>query len=228
MKKRNELGITLITLVVTIIVLLILAGVTLVLTIGDNGIITKAEETKKTYIISEIKEKIILEILDKESESYTKGEKLKQEELESIIAKYGELQEDGDTIKLKEVNAEISLKDIYKTQLQVSDNKEHKSPIKLSTGFFIMGSDRSINTTDIDILTLNDLEGYNKCKITLVGNIGTYISAKIYIDGNLVETISDTSEHEIALNNNSKMVINLYSYNGLICGSAGIENLEIE
>lgn len=47
MKKINAQGITLITLVITIIVLLILAGVTLVLTIGDNGIITKAEETKK-------------------------------------------------------------------------------------------------------------------------------------------------------------------------------------
>ena len=37
-------GITLVALVVTIIVLLILAGVTITILMGDNGIITKAQQ----------------------------------------------------------------------------------------------------------------------------------------------------------------------------------------
>lgn len=41
-KKQN--GITLVALVVTIVVLLILAGVSLSLVLGNNGIITKAKE----------------------------------------------------------------------------------------------------------------------------------------------------------------------------------------
>ena len=40
----SEKGITLIALVVTIVVLLILAGVSINLIIGDNGIITKAKQ----------------------------------------------------------------------------------------------------------------------------------------------------------------------------------------
>lgn len=40
----SEKGITLIALVVTIVVLLILAGVSINLVIGDNGIITKAKQ----------------------------------------------------------------------------------------------------------------------------------------------------------------------------------------
>ena len=40
--KKQVKGITLIALVVTIIVLLILAGVAISLTIGQNGIITKS------------------------------------------------------------------------------------------------------------------------------------------------------------------------------------------
>ena len=48
--KNNVKGITLIALVVTIIVLLILAGVAINLTIGDNGIITRAQQAKKQQI----------------------------------------------------------------------------------------------------------------------------------------------------------------------------------
>ena len=45
-KRKNE-GITLIALVITIIVLLILAGVTIATLMGDNGILTKANEGKE-------------------------------------------------------------------------------------------------------------------------------------------------------------------------------------
>lgn len=45
--KRYEMGITLIALVVTIIVLLILAGVTIAMVLGNDGIIKKAELAKQ-------------------------------------------------------------------------------------------------------------------------------------------------------------------------------------
>ena len=45
-RKRQE-GITLVALVITVIVLIILAGVTLSTLVGDNGIITKAQEAKQ-------------------------------------------------------------------------------------------------------------------------------------------------------------------------------------
>ena len=46
-QKNRETGITLIALIVTIIVLIILAGVSIAMLVGDNGIITKAQEAKK-------------------------------------------------------------------------------------------------------------------------------------------------------------------------------------
>ncbi len=42
MKKANNRGITLIALIITIIVLLIIAGVTLAILLGNNGILSKA------------------------------------------------------------------------------------------------------------------------------------------------------------------------------------------
>ena len=41
-KFKNSKGITLVALVVTIIVLIILAGISINLVLGENGIITKA------------------------------------------------------------------------------------------------------------------------------------------------------------------------------------------
>lgn len=68
MKIINEKGITLIALIITIILMLILAGVVISLTIGENGLIDKTkyavEETKK----AEIKEEIEIAILDMQSE----------------------------------------------------------------------------------------------------------------------------------------------------------------
>ena len=46
LKNKKEKGITLIALVITIIVLLVLAGVTIAMLMGDNGILTKATESQ--------------------------------------------------------------------------------------------------------------------------------------------------------------------------------------
>ena len=43
---KKERGITLVALVVTIVVLLILAGVSISMVLGNNGIVTKAKETQ--------------------------------------------------------------------------------------------------------------------------------------------------------------------------------------
>ena len=46
-KTKDKKGITLVALVVTIIVLILLAGVSINLVIGNNGIIAKAQIAKK-------------------------------------------------------------------------------------------------------------------------------------------------------------------------------------
>ncbi len=62
--KRDSItlnkGITLIALVITIIVLLILAGVTIATLMGDNGILTKATEAKNDQADGTVKEAVAL------------------------------------------------------------------------------------------------------------------------------------------------------------------------
>ena len=46
-KKKRKNGITLIALAITIVVLLILAGVTITFVLGEDGLIAKAREAQK-------------------------------------------------------------------------------------------------------------------------------------------------------------------------------------
>ena len=60
-------GITLIALVITIIVLLILAGVTIATLTGDNGILTQASDAKIKTEIAEVKERVQTDILGEQA-----------------------------------------------------------------------------------------------------------------------------------------------------------------
>ena len=62
-KIKTNKGITLIALVITIIVLLILAGVTIATLTGDNGILTKANNSKNETAKATAKEKVQTEVM---------------------------------------------------------------------------------------------------------------------------------------------------------------------
>ena len=71
LKSKN--GITLVALVVTIIVLIILAGISISLVLGDNGIITKAKDAKTETERGEVYEQISLATASGEMEYYSNG-----------------------------------------------------------------------------------------------------------------------------------------------------------
>lgn len=59
---KSQKGITLIALVITIIVLLILAGVTIAMLTGENGILTKAKTADTDTKNAEVAERINMEL----------------------------------------------------------------------------------------------------------------------------------------------------------------------
>ena len=61
---KNQKGITLIALVITIIVLLILAGVSIAMLTGKNGILTRASESSEASIVGEIDEAVKLGVAE--------------------------------------------------------------------------------------------------------------------------------------------------------------------
>ena len=56
--KQNNHGITLIALVVTIVIMLILAGITIQTTLGDGGLIDLANQSKEQQLIATYKDRI--------------------------------------------------------------------------------------------------------------------------------------------------------------------------
>ncbi len=63
-QKNKEKGITLIALVVSIIVLIILAGVSIAMLVGENGIITQAQRAKQETEQAQVEEKRQLAMLE--------------------------------------------------------------------------------------------------------------------------------------------------------------------
>ena len=88
----NEKAITLIALVVTIVILLILAGVTITMTLGQNGLFTRAREGAAAYEESEVRDDLSMLITqytwDKASEKTDKslGDYLKENGATSVKA----------------------------------------------------------------------------------------------------------------------------------------------
>jgi hypothetical protein len=65
---KQDKGITLVALVITIIVLLILAGVSISLVVGDNGVMNRAQSASSNTKYSQIKEAVGLAVSDIQSE----------------------------------------------------------------------------------------------------------------------------------------------------------------
>lgn len=66
----NNKGITLVALVVTIVVLLILAGISLNLVLGQNGIITRAQEARNQTAEGKVNTEKAINSLTDEMENY--------------------------------------------------------------------------------------------------------------------------------------------------------------
>ena len=127
--RKKEKGITLIALAVTIIVMLILAGVTIAALTSENGIINQASKVKETSKVAKTEEEAKLEysnlILEKQMEGH--GE---ETELSDVIEKleengYETGEKDGKNyIKIGEYYYEIKLENA-----QVSIAKERTEGI---------------------------------------------------------------------------------------------------
>ena len=100
---KREKGITLVALVVTIVVLLILAGVSISLVLGQNGLISNAKEAKEKTQLAEKDELKHLdevnEYIDSQGKEYIRDDDLlENQDLKSFITEW--TVEVGDTIVL--------------------------------------------------------------------------------------------------------------------------------
>ena len=112
MKTKETRGITIISLVVTIVVLLILAGVSASLVIGNNNLFDKAKSTQKVQTIAGIKEALELEKADIQVENKTVNLENYLEQISTGKKNY----DLSSTEKIDNKNAYIIINDQYKSK----------------------------------------------------------------------------------------------------------------
>ena len=72
--KNSVSGITLIALVITIVVLIILAGVAISLTLNENGIFNRAREGRNNYLNAQDQEQEMINTIDSRITEYINSE----------------------------------------------------------------------------------------------------------------------------------------------------------
>ncbi len=125
MKKK---GITLIALIITIVILLILAGVTMSFVVGDNGVVTQAQKSKIRTDQASAKEEIDLEVAgSRNDEGYLDLELLNENLMKNLknlrlkdkkTGKYNDF--DNDKVKIENLPTTVYYK---QTEVTINDKQ---------------------------------------------------------------------------------------------------------
>ncbi len=210
-------GITLIALVITIIVLLILAGISISMLSGDNSILQRATDakinTEKASIIEQARTDILAQIAE------NKGENISKEQLKSILNTYFDENEvnllnlpsdtstSAEELTSKEGNYKIKLSEIYSGYF---DEKVVKSSVaNLNDGDEVVYIDKdgneiqcivlydSSNTYGVQIMTLNTISnvtlGMNDTSQNAEGTKGSATRAR-WSFNNAIDTLNAYAE----------------------------------
>ncbi len=125
---KSTRGITLISLVITIIILIILAGIAINLSIGENGIFRRVQQAKEKYNETTVKEKLELILSEARIEKET-NKNYNEELLDNMLENSG-MTVNGNNVIVDNYNFEIDkenliiLQDLGKTQVKVTKQVE--------------------------------------------------------------------------------------------------------
>ena len=176
MKKTNhnkkESGITLIALVITIIVLLILAGISISMLSGENSILKRAGDAKEQTERQQIIETARIDILGKQAENHRD---LSEEELEEILTSddyktKGTLSNEENilerTLTSKDEKYHIPVSEIYNGTLFI-ENASYSDEIKtkLAEGKYVTYNNKPY------VVLYNDDNGIEIIAMETMGNI---------------------------------------------------------
>lgn len=205
MNYKNIRGITLISLVVTIVVLLILAGVTINMLLGDNGILTRVAEAKEKTKEEENKELEQLDNLEKLIAQYTseKGKVVTTKYYESLLSAINDANNDVITNGADDSSG-------AKAKIEINEKGNvYVSPLE----------DASLDT----IVQVGSAKGYtldlnNKTLTFSEGNhFNQLASTKLILDdsgtnGNVTKNVTASSTQNI-IRSSGELILNGGTYN---------------
>ena len=151
---KNQRGITLIVLVLTIVITIILAGIVLSLVLGPNGIMDRALKTKDAYKIGEYQEKIDLIILNEETEEKLTGKIMTNDTVKEVLEK-----ESWVKVIVKENIDEVeklilTTEDDYVFEIQIDGDDVLTGVVDQTVKFKNLTWNASTHTASVDLSTV--------------------------------------------------------------------------
>lgn len=236
--QKNSKGITLIALVITIIVLLILAGVTIATLTGENGILNQAGKAKEQTEKADIIERAKIEIVGVQSEN--NGE-LPKEDLDRILKSYDKdgtirIDDEGNRYIVTSKNYKILASDIWsketpvivaekvlKTDSTATEAKD-KSPYVLYNNILC----RVLYNDDIHGIQIISADNVGNVTLgrgdTLVGNADFEYDGSVTIGDNFKLTATSYNKAVTTLNNKAKTYKNSTALDARCLGSDPVPN----
>ena len=168
--EKTSRGITLIALVITIIVLLILAAVSIATLTGQNGILTRASDAKEQTEIGEVKERVQTDILGEQAGN--NGELTKDKFIEILNKYFNDVPTEENfpedltslILETKEEygNHDIKISDIYNGSFpKTIDSLKVGEKVYYDTGNTSIGDQGIIECTVLYDKAYNEAKGTN-------------------------------------------------------------------
>ena len=142
-QERKQKGITLVALVITIIVLIILAGVSIAMLVGENGIITQAQRAKEETEQAKKKEETDLDSMDEYINGIIKG---KDSYVDNVLITSPKLSNGMIPVKYVEGTGWVKT-DSKDNQWYNYENKEWANVVLEDSSFTIKGNNEVLDET---------------------------------------------------------------------------------
>ena len=200
MKKiKGDRGITLVALVITIIVLLLLAGIAIASLGGENGIFAKVKQAKKANIESEMKEQLTMglqELQIAKQGNATLDDVTQDWANEAILSDYSPVLQEDASLNGKLI---IMTKDNVKGKFLIGQNLDIET-IEYNT-----------SSVEIEYTTVSRIDNKVKINIVVTDKINGVKQIE-YPEGNPLKVVSGTKEqisidYEVELGQEYKFVI---------------------
>ena len=163
--RKKERGITLIALVITIIVLLILAGISIAMLSGDNGILNRAVQAKEATRGGEVQETVRLAATNNAGVDYIGGTKQTRAEVISQLHRDGKLT-DSEVETLEESNEIVigGIKIDFSVLGSISNAKTLVQAFKdgeIKVGDYITNYNSTLNNANATASLTTEETGFN-------------------------------------------------------------------
>ena len=163
--KKNR-GITLVALVITIIILLILAGITIATLSGENGLISKVKRAKEAEIKAEMREELTLALNDLQIEKRAEAtlDDVTQDWINGQIKKYECTIKDDASLSGKQIimkKDKITGKFLIDENLNIVEEEYNESSIEFS----YETREREGNKINIAIIIKDEINGIKEVQM---------------------------------------------------------------